>query len=50
MQRLLFNLPFQIVIYHPITSNNCNNIVPTVLLLYGDTPKVATEEEKPYIA
>ena len=26
-----FNLPFQIVIYHPILSNKCNNIFPPVL-------------------
>ena len=28
---------FKIVAYHPITSNNCHNVVPAVLLLYSVT-------------
>ena len=26
----IFNLHFQIVIYHPILSNNCNNVFPSM--------------------
>ena len=36
----VFNLSFQIDIYHPILS---------VLLLYSDTPGVVLKEEQPYI-
>ena len=34
------------------TSNNCNNIVPAVLFLYYDTPRVgvALDKELQYIA
>ena len=46
----VFNLPFQIVINHPITSNNCNNIVQIVLVLHSDTLEDVLEEEKPYTA
>ena len=28
---MVFNLPFQNVIYHPILGNNCNNVFPPVL-------------------
>ena len=50
MQSLVFDLPFQVVIYHPILSNNCSNVFPSVLLPYTDTPEVVLEEEQPYIA
>ena len=35
---------FKIVIYLPITSNNCNNVVLLVLLLKNDTPGIALDE------
>ena len=41
---------FQIFIYHPTTSNNCNDVTPSVLLLYFDTTEVALVEEQSYIA
>ena len=50
IQSSVFNFPFQIVIYHPILSNNCKNVFAPVLLLYSDTPGVALEEGQPYIA
>ena len=50
MQRSIFNLLFQIAIYHPIMNNNCNNVASIVLLLYSDTPGVVLKEEQPYIA
>ena len=50
MQRSVFNLPFQITIYHPIMNNKSNNVASTVLLLYNDTPGVVLKEEQPYIA
>ena len=50
MQCSIFNLHFQIVICHPIPSNNCKYIVPPSLLIYGDTPGVVLEEEQSYIA
>ena len=50
MQGSVFNLLFQFNIYHHITSNNYNNAVSSVLLLYSDTPGVALKEEEPYIA
>ena len=31
MQCPVLNLSFQIAIYHPITSNNGNNVVPVIL-------------------
>ena len=43
------NLPFQVVINHPIMSNNCKNVVPLVFLLNNDIPGVALKEEQPYI-
>ena len=49
MKCLVFNLLFQIPMYHSITSNNYTYVVPPVLLLYSDTPGVVLEEEKPYI-
>ena len=49
MQCSIFNLPFQIFIYHPITSNKCNNAVPPLLNLYIDTPVVVLEQEQSYI-
>ena len=45
-----FYLLFQIVICHPIASNNSSNIVFPVLLLYRETPGVVLEEKQPYIA
>ena len=51
-----FNLPFQIAIYLFIKSNNCNNVVPPVILdsspsnLYSDTPRVVLKEEQRNIA
>ena len=39
----VFNLSFQIVIYHPILSNT------SVKLLYSDTPGVVLTGEQPYI-
>ena len=50
MQLSDFNLSFQIAIYHPIANNNCQNVVPPVLLLYSDTRRVFFEEEQPCIA
>lgn len=47
---LIFNLPFEIDTYHPITSNNCQNVVLSVLLLYSDTYWVSLKEKKPYNA
>ena len=46
VQCSVFNLPFQIIIYHPIVSNNCKNlqkVSPPVLLLYS--PEVVLEED-----
>ena len=46
VQCSVFNLPFQIIIYHPIVSNNCKNlqkVSPLVLLLYS--PEVVLEED-----
>ena len=45
MQYSVFNLHFQIAIYHQFMSNNCNNDV-----LYRDTPGAVLEEEQPYIS
>ena len=45
-QSSVFSLPFQIFIYHPILSNNCNNAFPPVLLLSNITPGVALKEEQ----
>ena len=39
----VFNLSFQIVIYHPILSNT------SVKLLYSDPPGVVLTGEQPYI-
>ena len=50
------NLAFQIAIYHFITSNNRNNVVPPVTLdssssnLYSDTAGVVLKEEQRNIA
>ena len=50
MQCSVFNLTFQIVIYHPITRNNYNNVAPSVLLLYNDTTGVVLNDEQPFIS
>ena len=50
MQSSAFNLPFQIVIYHPVLSKNFNIVFPPVLLQYSVTPGVVLKEEQPYIA
>ena len=49
MQWSDFNLLFQIGIYHLIANNNCQNVVPLVLLLCSDTPGGFFEEEQPCI-
>ena len=49
MKCSVFNLPSLIAIYPFITSNNCNNDVPPVLLLYRDTTGIVLEEELPNI-
>ena len=41
-------LKIQIFIYHPILSNNCNNVFPPVLLLCSVTPGAVLEEEQQY--
>ena len=40
-----FKLSFQIVIYHPVLSNNCNSF--SVKVWYSDTPEVVLAEEQP---
>ena len=35
-------LPFQIAIYHPILSNNCNNVFPPVLSTWSCSGRTAT--------
>ena len=50
IQCSVFNLTFQIVVYHPTASNSYNNVVLPLLLLYCDTTRVALDEEQPYIA
>ena len=40
----------QLKSYIPITSNNCNNVFPPVLLHYSVTPGVDLEEEQLCIA
>ena len=47
---MVFKLPFQITIFHSITSNNCNNVVPRVLRLYSETHQVVFDEEQPCVA
>ena len=39
----VFKLSFQSIIYHLITSNNCNSVVSPVLLLCSDAPAVALD-------
>ena len=46
----VFNFLFQVVIYHPIWSNNYNNVFPPALLLYSVSPGVILEEEQSCIA
>ena len=46
MQSSVFSLPFQISIYHPILSNNCNSDFPPVLVLCSVFPGVVLEEEQ----
>ena len=46
---MVFNLPFENVIYQPITNNNCTNVAPPVLFLYTDTPGVVRKDEQRYI-
>ena len=48
MQCSIFEL-FQIPIHNSITSNNCSNVIPSVLFLYSDFPGVVLEKEQPYI-
>ena len=45
----LLNLSLQIVIYHPILNNNCNNVFTPVcvMLRYSDTRGVVLKEEQP---
>ena len=50
MQCSVFNLTFQIAIYHrTITGNKYSNVVPPGLLLYIDTPENALNEKQPFI-
>ena len=46
----MFNFLFQVVIYDPVWSNNCNNVFPLVLLLHSVSPGVILEEEQSCIA
>ena len=42
-------MPFQIAIYHPVVSNNCNIISSSVKPQYKNTAEVILTEEQPYI-
>ena len=50
MRSSVFNLSFQIAIFHPIMSNNCDYFFLPVLPLYSVAPRVVLEKEQPYIA
>ena len=45
---MVFNLPFQIIIYHPVLSTAII-FSSIVKLQYSDTPEVVLKEEQPYI-
>ena len=45
----MLGFQFQIVIYHPVATNNCSNFVPPALLLDTDNPGLARQEKQPYI-
>ena len=47
MQSSIFNLPFQIVIYHPIFMQQYFS--SSVKLMYSDTPGVLLAKKQPYI-
>ena len=42
MQSLVFNLPFQIVNYHPILGNNYTNVFPLVVSSWSCSRRAAT--------